>query len=172
MWVRLGRNAYTCTLNSVALDAALSDALMAEVNVSRSQTVEVEAPYVAWRLAAAALRKRAFGPRGGKVTTIPQGVHTALQVITKALNYMDAHPALRDVGTLGWASEEIPAWRTGDPEKPYSPHPIQGAKFVILTPDWVRVNQRKATRWIPRPSGQGRLAQEQLHLALWRDPVS
>jgi len=172
MWVRLTRNSYNAVLNSVALDAAVAEALMAEVVPSRKTMLDVEAPYAAWKFAASQLRRRAFGPRGGRLSTVPHGVHTSLQVITRALNYMDTHPALRDVGVLGWAVEEIPAWRTGDEDLRYSPYPIPGNEFVMLLPTWVMVERQKATQWVPRSSGQGRLAHEQLHLALWRNPVA
>jgi hypothetical protein len=170
MWIRLTKRGYSAALAAVSHDEAMVTALSEEVEQTRSQ-VDVHAPYAAWHYTSRQLHRIVFGPRGGIRT--PANKHfTALQRITRAMNTIDSHPALMGLGMMGWQTDVIPAWKIGKTHlgRKYSPYPQPGLPFIVLTPQWERLNGLEMTVWESRWSGEGRLAQENLHLTLWRGP--
>jgi hypothetical protein len=171
MWVKFTRSAYTALL-AINSGDELTYAAFSEQVERTPQRVKVLAPYVAWKTGRDRLYRATFGPRGGK-RQATQREFSALKSIQTELNYVDSHPAMRNLGMLGWQADIFPVWETGDPDAPWSPYPLPGRRFVILTPDWRdhQLGLPKHTVWEPQPSGEGRLAEEEFHLSLWRDVV-
>lgn len=172
MYVKLTRIGYRVCRNIVATDDAMAASLLLDVRETKS-TVTVLAPYATWKHLHGVLYRRTFGPRGGR-HQVPKSYFTALQRITKAINYVDSHPAFQGVGMIGWQPDIFPVWciePTAD-GRLYSPYPQPGRQFGILAPVWWhKKGETKLTYWALQPSGEGPLASEQLHLALWRHPV-
>jgi hypothetical protein len=169
VWCRLTRNGYRAVASAVVLDEAISEALQQEVHHVGSR-VDVRAPYAAWAYAQAMLHDRTFGPRGGRRHHTARDF-TALRTITKELNYIDTHPALKGVGMLEWQPFWIPVWATGLPERPYRAYPLRDRPFVILTPRWEKMGDgTKVTIWTAETTGPSgdELAEESTHLRLWR----
>lgn len=176
MWVRLTAAGYNAVLRATLTDLAMSEAFTSGAEPARignpsTKYVDVYAPYVAWYNVRETFRGRIFGPRGGRTTKTPDSTYNAFQRITKELNYHDAHPALKGKAMLGWIGDLLPVWLLDD-ERKYSLYPKPGAPFRILTPVWIKSEAGKATRWVERESGEGRIADEEFHLALWRHPVA
>lgn len=142
--------------------------------------VQMCAPYIAWKHARDMLIEHNFGPRGGKLKTVTYRSMNALRAITIATNTIERHPALRKAGVLGVTnSATIPAWELPAPDvadRHYSPYPILGAPFVILTPvpqqahDGTRITIWEARQALPTHGATGleRMTQESVHLALLR----
>lgn len=174
MWVRLTYRQYRMALRVTALDEGMHNALTESTHVNKGTATEVEAPYAAWRYTAMLLRDVAFGPRGGRLSTA--GVEfNALKAITKELNFIDKHPALTRAALFGEHPLIIPVWKITPTERDprlYSPYPMPGREFVVLTP-WIQRESGRArlTWWVEKPSGEGRLAHEELHLPLWRQRI-
>lgn len=164
-WVRLTRRGYAAVLQMADDDILL--AALQERSVWAGERVSVDAPYVAWLRVQQRLISHCFGPTGGKRAEVPGKYVTALRSITKALNFIDTHPALSGKGALGWWALIIPAWGDGDDR--YQPLPRAGKMFVNLTPVWDAAgNGQRVTRWIPLP---GSRIDEARHLLLSGHPV-
>lgn len=121
---------------------------------------DADAPYTLWRHFQRLLIDEAFGPNGGRRRQVRGSVVKALQMITKALNFIDTHPALQGKGTIGWQGLFLPVWKKGDGL--YSPAPEIGCEFVLLEPVWeVSKNGTRITRW---KESEGSPAEEHVHL--------
>jgi hypothetical protein len=173
MWCRLTRTGHKTLLSLTAYDPTMQDELNTIVINDKPTRVDVEAAYAAWSHVRGLLYKATFGPRGGKRdATSKQFV--ALRSITRELNYVDSHPALKGMGMVGWVADVFPVWKIDPDEqgRTYSPYPMPGHEFVILTPSWEESpGVPRITRWVEAPSAPGRLAEEGVHLRLWRHPV-
>lgn len=170
MIVRLTPHGHKVVLRTVVMDEGMHDELQADVTTVGA-VVEIQAAYAAWRYVYLRLYDKTFGPRGGK-----QGAtrveFTALRRITKELNYVDKHPALQGLAMIGLHADLFPVWEIEpserDPRK-YSPYPIPGHQFVVLSPVWYDgQHQTRVTRWVDNVDSPSRLADEHLHLKLWR----
>lgn len=169
------RLAHRATLKAVAMDPGVYDELQVDVQPSNKTFVIIDAAYAAWLSAYDALYAWNYGPRGGR-TQGNAARFSAMRRITKELNYVDTHPAFQGLAMFGLVTETFPAWKidTEPGRFLYSPYPQPGHQFVILTPTWQNRkwgDRPQLTWWTEQPSGVGRLAQEQLHLSLWRRPV-
>lgn len=165
-WVRLTRRGYHAVLEMAGGDPHLVEALSQNVR-HVGERVDVMAPYVCWSRIQARLIDHTFGPHGGKRAEVAARYVLALRSITKALNFIDTHPALIGKAAIGWWGLEIPAW--GDGDDAYTPHPRPGKMFVVLSPVWDTArNGQRATRWLPLP---GVAVHETIHLLLGGHPV-
>lgn len=162
-------------------ETVLHEALHADMLDLSKTKVRMTAPYIAWRHARELLMEHNFGPRGGKAKHATYRSMNALRAITVATTAIERHPALRNAAVIGTErSVEIPAWELAQPDladRRYSPYPILGAKFVILTPVSQQAHDgTRLTVWEPRQpplpmfgaSGLQRLTQESVHLSLLR----
>lgn len=169
MWVRLTRRGWAACMQAVADDPDVRWYLILDDEPQTSR-FDIEAPYAAWWFIQQRLSARVFGPRGGRSNNVPGSWFVALRSITRELNTIDKHPALKGKGMLGWHGVKIPAWITG-PET-YTPYPQLDKPFVRLEPEWLSTfNGQKYTMWSPR-SGDGAevASHESVHLLLWRHP--
>lgn len=156
MWVRLTTRGMQ-TLER--LDPPAIEHLTRIPPSSRRDRWDVDAPYTCWRHFQRLLINEAFGPNGGKRREVRGSTVKALQAITKALNFIDTHPALSCRGVIGWQGTRIPAWRLNGR---YVPYPVIGHEFVILKPVWeTSRNGTRVTRW---EESEGSPAEEHVHL--------
>jgi len=168
MWVRLTRRGYYSVLNAVAGDPDMTFEFTLD-DEPQGARIDVEAPYAAWWYAQQRLMSRVFGPRGGRAGGVPAKDFVALRAITRELNIIDKHPALVGKQVVGWYGVSIPAWKREN--RTYSPYPQPGRPFAVLRPDWyLGSNGIKLTRWVETSDAVGRMADESVHLALWRHP--
>ena len=167
MWVRLTRRgcqAAQSVVSGLTLQLLQADALFV------GERVDVNAPYACWLNVQQALIAHVFGPQGGKRAEVPARFVLALKTITKALNFIDTHPALSGKAAMGWHGLEIPAWGNGDDD--YTPYPRPGKMFVTLSPVWDKArNGGRVTRWLPLPNRQTPV-HEDVHLLLSGHPVT
>lgn len=172
MWVRLTLPGYRAVRKVCAADTILMDALE-RTTITDKKRINVQAPYAAWHTVSANLKNFVFGPNGGRRAN-SDTYFNALRAVVRGLNNIDRHPALSGLAMMEWHTDIIPAWRiVPDGDRAYSPYPHPGNLFVVLTPDWRRVGDNiKVTIWHPEDSGEGLLAQEETHLALWRGPIT
>ena len=173
--MKLTATGHRMLLNAVVMDEELHAELQRDVTQVTTRLFVVRAPYVAWREGYRKLYDVAYGPRFGHKTN-EKSKHNALKAITKELNYVDTHPALRKCGMFDIHHEIFPVWKVEPTElhpNHYSPYPQPGHQFVILVPTWRdhQLDEVKMTWWVERDSAEGRLCEEQLHLRLWREPT-
>lgn len=171
MWVRLTRQGLASVRRWTLTDGAMYDEINMDVRPWSKTSVDVFAPYATWKFVWQTLYDRSFSPLGGRLPKIASRDYTALQNITKALNRVDSHPALRGLGMFEWQRTIIPAWRVEPTEKDprlFHPYPLLDHQFVVLTPYWDKVKNTKVTRWVAQASGEGRICDESVHLALRR----
>ncbi len=171
MWIRLTQRSMQYVRQTVAHDEVMSAEFRAECEWPKRATVDCNAAAVAWKHAQKVLYHRFFGPRGGR-SQATSGF-TALQRITKELNYAETHPALSGMAMYEWQADIFPAWKitpTDTDRRMYSIYPVAGAEFCILTPEWkdFKDGDGRITVWAPLSIGVGRLADESAHLALVR----
>lgn len=102
-------------------------------------------PAIAWRQIFDRMYLEAFGPRGGKRSDRPRSFHTALSIIQAEIATREHHPALELRGIMGVSTEIVPAWK-GDIGR-YSPYPIAGGEFELLTPRTSEVSGHAVTEW-------------------------
>jgi hypothetical protein len=124
---------------------------------TRTQS-DIDLPAICWFQIAHILKERAFGPLGGRRAEVAPSLYIALRRIQDALNILEAHPALRGHGVIGFDGTLIPAWRLT--LSTYTPYPGDG-EFVILTPRHFEERGRRFTRWF---SGRAVEGEELLHL--------
>lgn len=178
MWVRLRDWGYRACLNTVLGDPETWEELQVNAYHPKNEKWAVEAPYVAWKTVRDRLYARSYGPRGGKLAYGKQANYAALEAIQKELNYIDTHPAKDGCAMFGIHFETFPVWKLHPtprwPQK-YSSYPQLDCEFVILTPKMRKVDstgrQVDFTWWVESTHGEGRLADEQVHLRLRRHSI-
>lgn len=139
-------------------------------NVRRN--VLVEAPYVVWTRVHQALTDKVFTPKmtrrtmgGGQADRVPGRYYNALRSVSKAMNAMITHPALRSIAVEGWHSQVLYVWE--DLPGPYSLIPIPGGRYVVLRPKWLTAkNGTRVTVWVADGAAPADdwLADEAVHL--------
>ena len=143
-WVRLTRRGYAAVLEMTGDDPELPCALWF------GERVDVKASYDYWLRIQSRLIDHSFGPHGGKRAEVAGRYVLALRSITKALNFIDTHPALIGKGAIGWWALEIPAW--GDGDDAYTPYLRPNKMSVLLSPVWETArNGQRVTKWLPLP---------------------
>lgn len=192
MIVRLTTGQEAALLQAVAHDAEMVEAL----SVDRRQQVmpsgtlkgriDIYAPYAAWLFARETLLDRAFNHRGYRAKGVPSTVQAAVKAISQALGFVDRHPALRGVGTIGHHPIVFHVWRLETVINAttrfeplgglaYTPYPHPDLEFVVLAPTWhTGTGRTKTTTWSAegvRP-GEDRLSQEAVHQVLWRAGIA
>lgn len=167
MWIRLTKRGFlACQQVATGLTLAV---LIQDTRIV-GERIDVNAPYACWLNVQQALIDHTFGPLGGKKAEVPARFVLALKTITKALNFIDTHPALSGKAALGWHGLKILAWGDGDDD--YTPYPRPGKMFVTLSPVWDKArNGQRVTRWLPLPNGQTTIEQD-VHLLLSGHPVA
>ena len=175
MWVSLSIWGHKAVLRLTAMDQTIWEQLQIEVVTDSAQKLHVNAPYAAWKFAWRKLYDTNFGPRHGKRPFGEMSCRKAMQAITREINYVDSHPALQGLGMFDIHSDVFHVWEIEPTEqnpRKYSPYPMPGHRFVILTPVSRTIRQQpELTWWVPHESGVGRLAIEAVHLSCWRHPV-
>lgn len=178
MWVRLRYYGYQACLNTVLGDRETWEELQVHAVHPPHKRWEIEAPYVAWKTVRDRLYERSYGPRGGKLAYGKQANYAALEAIQKELNYIDTHPAKGGYAMFGIHFETFPVWKLNPtprwPQK-YSSYPQPGCEFVILTPKMRKQTTPgrlvDLTYWVESSTGEGRLADEAVHLRLRRHSI-
>ena len=170
MWVRLTERRLE------AIECRVPEFLWDELTVERVQiaktVADVRAPAIAWKLISEILLRDIYNRAGQRRTALPRFMTHATQVIVRALNANERHPALRGVGMVGYQAEAFPVWRqpVDDRERLFTIFPAAG-EFLVLKPIWQTVNGQRTTVWGPGGSspGEDRLAEEGTHLRISRN---
>lgn len=113
-----------------------------EVSARRFQ---VELPAVAWLYLYERMLDHVYNVRGQKRSEVKRYQASTLRVIRTELNMRERHPAMREVGMLGWHKDCFPVWREGAEWEPYP----NGGDFAVLVPTHRRVQGHRVTLWSP-----------------------
>lgn len=165
-------------------DQRLLDELAADVVPSSGRhgqghgRVTVDAAYVAWTRVRDGLAARAFTRAGTHNGEVPRMVARALGDVVRAMNALDAHPALRGLSMIGFQPGRFPVWQINPSldtrGRIWTPEPQPGRLFAVLEPfHHEGAGGSRFTTWM---TGLGlmtqRLDDERLHLALLaREPA-
>lgn len=128
------------------------------------RTIEVSMPAIGWHSLRNRLMSQVYGPAGGRRAVSRRKANT-LRRIGRGLARIEVHPALRELGLAGTHSDVIPAWRVDDERRTYSPYPIIGARYYVLSPRWEVRQGLPITYWLPTDDITGMLYDEIEHLA-------
>ena len=174
MWVELRDWQYRATLNAVSGDEGIFMELRADAYKPEGKKWQIDAAYAAWKEAAEILRRKSFGPKGGRLAYGRDANYTALTAIQKELNYVDAHPALRGEGMYGLHTDIFPVWKLSPtprwPRK-YSSYPQKEHEFTVLFPHHRMTGSKVGLTWWVESLTRDRLSDEALHMRLWRRPI-
>lgn len=163
----------------------LIEALHAEVETlhwtkeGRGKSVLVNAPYIAWVRVRVEIEDVVFNAKGQRQRPpryeggagVKMMASSALQRITKATNFVESHPALKEMALVGRHPHIFHVWRLPLPDERgrlYSPAPVPGAPFMVLGPVWRKFKGMEITTWAgvgSKPTAD-RLAEPMVHEAL------
>jgi hypothetical protein len=118
-------------------------------------TVDVRAPYVAWEIALEGISHRLFVQGLGRNPGDRKRMKSLLMRISKPMNVILMHPALRGqamVGSLmdifcGWPIEQDQFGRRWLPSIRNVTTALPDAHFQMLTPQWGFINGAEYTEW-------------------------
>lgn len=172
MWVRLTQRRLEAIESHVP--ASLWDELCVEQREISRTVIDVRAPAIAWEFVKQILLDDVYNRLGQRRVALPRFMAQTAQVVTQALNAAERHPALRQVGMVGFQAEAFPVWTQplDARERVFTIFPAAG-NFQVLKPVWSIINGQRTTTWNVNgnsPDGD-RLGEESTHLNVLRDPA-
>jgi hypothetical protein len=123
------------------------------------QSIAVRAPYVAWEIALEEISVRTF-TRSTKAAGASKRLRSLLTRISKPMNILLVHPALKGQAMVGHEASIIPAWqietdkfgRSWLPSIRNVDNPDPNSRFELLCPNWSMNRGLEVTTWGPQSS--------------------